>query len=289
MDKIAVDFLKDKLLNLKGNEFQNAMDGIMSIIYERDYTEVKQKRDKGCDGILYNQKILAAYAPEKYDLADFKKKTNDDFKKYSTHWQNTHKKWAVVTNTELTSSMILHVNSLYHDSEIIGVLDLISIIRNAPWVKVIKIFRALQIPERYCTYDLFSFVIEDLIGSNDPEDNLPYEKPIYIEEKISLNILDEESIEIFTEEYEEYFEDYKIIANILSNYSPNDVSALRNKIRSNYLVLAGSFLEKIVSLTIFLAGERKDEIYKQYIRKLVFYFFEQCLIGIKTKIEKKND
>lgn len=286
MDKIAVEFLKDKLLSLKGIEFQNAMDDIMSIIYDNDYTEVKQKRDKGCDGILYNQKILAAYAPEKYSLADFKKKTRGDFKKYSDHWQDTHEEWAVVTNTELTSSMILYVDSLYPNSEIIGINNLVSRIRSAPWVKAIKIFRALQIPERYYTYDLFSFVIEDLIGSDEPENTLPYEKPIYIEEKITLNISEAENIEIFTEEYEEYFKDYKIIENILSNYSPNDVTALRTKIRSNYLALTGSFLVKIVSLTDILAGNRNDEIYKQYIRKLIFYFFEQCLIGIKTKIEK---
>ena len=75
MDNIVREVLKTKIMGLKATAFQDALDRIYLCIYgEENFQRVKQKHDGGSDGILNGETVLAAYAPEKYNLNDFKKK-----------------------------------------------------------------------------------------------------------------------------------------------------------------------------------------------------------------------
>lgn len=75
MDNILREIIKTKLVSLKGTAFQDGMDRVYLCIHgSTEFQRVKQKRDGGSDGILNGDTVLAAYAPEKYSLADFKKK-----------------------------------------------------------------------------------------------------------------------------------------------------------------------------------------------------------------------
>jgi hypothetical protein len=212
MDNLAREVLRTKLGSLRGTGFQDAMDRIFLIIYgEGDFVRIKQKRDQGSDGILNGDTILAAYAPENYSLNDFKKKTVSDYSSYEKNWAETHEKWLVVTNLEITSSMFKHINKLKKGSEIICIERLLALISEQTWSKKSSVFQALDVPDRYLTNDVLAAVVDDLINLCDAEASfLPYEQPIYMETKINLNI-DDDHKQIFTEEYEEALSVFSIL------------------------------------------------------------------------------
>ncbi len=189
MDNIAKSILKDKISSFNGTYFQDSLDKVFQIIYNDDFTQIKQKRDQGCDGIINNDTIIAAYAPEKYSLADFKKKVGEDFVKYKKNWCKTHPNWKVVCNLEMTSSMYKFISSLKRDATSLCIDGLVEKIREQPWSKIFLIFESLDIPTRYLSNDIFGIVIRDVISNAEKTVNyLNYEKPIYIEEKAKVNI-----------------------------------------------------------------------------------------------------
>lgn len=52
---------------------------------------------------------------------------------------------------------------------------------------------------------------------------------------------------------------------------------------------SGLFLERLANLTEILSMTKPDDDYYHYhIRIIVMYFFEQCLIGKRTKEERVN-
>jgi hypothetical protein len=276
--------LKTKLMSMTNVRFQDCIDTIYGIIYEDKYTPVKQKRDKGTDGLLSSTTSLAIYAPEKYSLADFKKKTSSDYKKYKNNWQINYPSWNVITNKENTGEMLLHVKGLYEKADLISVTSICDSIRNQSWSKIARIFKALELPDYYLSYDVFSMIIDDI--TSDDGSDLDYSRPIYIKDKIDLNITDEEIREAFLIEYEEYFEKFQVLQKILSRFDTGKVLALRSKINMTYQSLRGNFIQKLSSLVSILSqGRENDDYYQSHVRIIIFYFFEQCLIGKKTESE----
>lgn len=290
MDNIVREIVKTKITSLKGTYFQDAMDRIYLCIYgEGNFQRVKQKKDGGSDGILHNTTILAAYAPEKYSLADFKKKVGGDFSSYTDNWASTHNGWCVVTNLESTAQMIKHVHSLKVDAHIVCIETLLQLISSQTWTIKLSIFRALDISERYIVNDVISQVIEDLIQISDKSSSFdPYEKPAYIDDKISLNVSDENK-NTFLDEYEESLALFSIISNVIKSRPQQSVSAIRSKIRSTFTSLTGSFEKKFNDMVSILAQEKtSDDFYSHNLRVVLLYFFEQCLYGAKPKSEIEN-
>lgn len=291
MDNIVREVLKTKIVGLKGTAFQDAMDRICLCIYgESGYQRVKQKKDGGSDGIVNNHIVLAAYAPEKYALRDFKTKVSGDYKSYSNNWAATHSGWNVVTNLEATAQMIQYVQSLKKDAVIVCIEALLQLIASQTWTVKLSIFRALDISERYITNDVVSTVIEDLIQHSQSGGTFkPYEKPEYIEDKIALNVA-EENRDAFLEEYEESLSLFPTIAHVIKTRDQNSVSALRTKIRSTFVALSGNFESKLASMVNMLSYDKSnDDYYTHNMRVVLIYFFEQCLYGIKSKSEINND
>ena len=291
MDNILREVLRTKLVSLKGTAFQDALDKINLCIYgESGFQRVKQKRDEGSDGIVNGDTILAAYAPEKYNLADFKKKIGDDFTSYTKNWMSTHAKWQVVTNLESTAQMIKFVNGLKNDSSIICIESLLQLIAGQTWSVKLKIFGALDIPDHYLSNDVISTVIEDLIQLSDSAEKFqPYEKPGYIQDKIALNVSSEHR-DAFADEYEESLTIFSTISSVIKARPQASVSAIRSKVRSTYTSLSGSFEERMNSLVDIMAqGKSQDDYYRHNMRVIMLYFFEQCLYGQKPDSETKND
>lgn len=279
--------LKQKLMSLKADGFQAAIDTIYSIVHENSFVPVKQKKDKGTDGFLAGTTSLAVYAPEKYYLTDFKKKTKDDFIKYQKNWKTSYPVWNVVTNLDNTGEMISHVKSLYSGAELVSVSSTCDLIRNQSWSKISRIFKALGMPEMYLSYDIFMMIVEDI--SSFGQGMSGYGNPLYVKEKIELNIEDDEYRDSFLEEYESYLGDFGTIQRILGSFDPEKVRVMRFKVLSTYQTLSGNFLERLNATTMILSGTRStDDFYCLHIRKILFYFFEQCLIGRKTESEKNN-
>ncbi len=286
MDNIARSVLNNKIDSLKATYFQDSLDKIFLTIYGDDFTRIKQKQDKGSDGILNGDTIIAAYAPEKYTLADFKKKVGADYESYKKNWKSTHPEWLVVCNLEMTSSMKKFVNSLKPDSKTMCIESLIELIRTQTWTKKKMIFQSLDMPDTYLSNDLLSVVIDDILNISDSVKTIqPYEKPLYIEDKVKLN-LKSDQVDLFLDEYEEYLTLFSSIKAVVKDHDPNSVQALRSKIRVTYLGLSGDFSNKIQIMCETLCGVKiNDDIYCYHMRAVVVYFFEQCLFGIKTPAE----
>lgn len=287
MDNIVREILKTKIMSLKANFFQEAIDRIFHCIYgDIGFQRVKQKHDGGSDGIVNGETVLAAYAPERYNLNDFKKKVGADFESYSNNWESTYNKWVVVTNLEATAQMIKFVNGLKKGTSIICIEALLQKINTQTWTVKMNIFRALDIPEYYLTNDVISTVIEDLIQISNL-DNLfePYTKPAYIQDKIELNVSDD-NVPAFMDEYEESLAVFPIIMSVVKSRSQENISAIRSKVRSTYSSLSGGFEKKLNELVnIMSQGKIKDDYYIHNMRIVMLYFFEQCLFGKKPKSE----
>jgi hypothetical protein len=291
MDNIAREVLKIKLMSLKGTAFQDALDRIYLCIYgEIGFQRVKQKRDGGSDGIVNGNTVLAAYAPEKYNLKDFKKKVGDDYESYNKNWASTHSNWQVVTNLESTAQMIQYVNGLKNGSSITCIECLLQIIAEQTWSVKLAIFRALSISEQHLSNDVISTVIEDLIQLSDKAEKFkPYEKPVYIRDKIDLNVSEEHRC-AFADEYEESLAIFPIVLNVIRARPQSSVSAIRSKVRSTYMSLSGDFEKRMNELVNIMVREKShDDYYRHSMRVVMLYFFEQCLYGKKPASETKND
>ena len=287
MDSLAYSMLKQKLMSSKADSFQLAIDTIYGIVHETSFVPVKQKRDKGSDGFLFGTTSLAVYAPEKYLLSDFKKKTKDDFLKYQQNWKNSFPVWNVLTNLENTGEMLTHVNGLYSAANLVSVTSTCDLVRAQSWSKIARIFKALGLPESYLSYDIFTMIVDDVSAFG--QGTMHYDNPIYVTEKIQLNVEDEESRESFLEEYESYLVDFGSIQKVLSSFPKEKVAVLRGKVLSTYQSLGGQFLERLSATAMILSGTRSaDDYYCLHIRKILFYLFEQCLVGRKTTLENNH-
>lgn len=287
MDNIVREVLKIKITGLKATAFQEALDRIYHCIYgEVGFQRVKQKHDGGSDGIVNGEIVLAAYAPERYNINDFKKKVGADFDSYVKNWESTHGKWDVITNLEATAQMIKFVTGLKNGSPIICIEALLQKIDSQTWTVRMAIFRALNIPDHYLSNDVISTVIEDLIQISDKGDSFePYERPAYIQDKIELNV-SEEHLDSFLDEYEEYLAIFPIISSIVKSRPQQDISSIRSKVRSTYTSLSGSFEKRLAELVnIMSQGKKQDDYYSHNMRIVMVYFFEQCLFGRKPKSE----
>ncbi len=120
MNSVFSDAIKIKIDSLKGNNFQNFIDELFLIGYD-DYIQIKQKRDKGCDGIIENKIVIAAYAPEIIGLRNFKKKIKKDYIDYKKNWSHKYPGWRVVYNGEFTAERIEFIKKLRKDAQPFGI------------------------------------------------------------------------------------------------------------------------------------------------------------------------
>lgn len=85
--------IRDALITRNQTSFQQVVNKIFVYKYKEDYTPVKLKRDKGSDGILFNDTILAVYAPTpriKNIFEEFERKARSDFQSYEDNWKSSH-------------------------------------------------------------------------------------------------------------------------------------------------------------------------------------------------------
>lgn len=277
--KIAIDRLKE-------TNFQRFVDQFFIKKCGTGYTPIKPKRDKGCDGILDNCEILAVYAPEKYSLKVFKTKTKSDHDEFVKNWKSKYPKWCVVFNGEFTAEMFTFLDDLENGCRKIGINQLLDDIGCLEWVKIREILEYLGMDQQYFINDLLQNVINDLLkNSYVTSQETQSRKPIYIEEKIELNF-DSEDVENAKNDYLNSLGTMVKLKDILKIYNDDEIAALKGKIINDYGKLAGDFKTRFNNLTETLSGNQSnDQQYVYYVRVVLLYMFESCLIGTRLEGE----
>lgn len=264
-------------------DFQEFVDFLYSQAHGSLFTSLKQKIDKGGDGILNGDTILAAYAPEKYSLANFRTKINSDYKKYKANWKSTHKKWMVLTNCELLTNMVMHIESKHSGAEKLGVVEIVTKIEALPWSKIKRIGEFLGIASELLMNDLLGQVIDDLIRT-DEEGLAISQRPhaLYIEDKIALNYASDE-VQMATHQYSHSLEYFNTMQLILQDHTTMEIRALRSRIIGDYSTQGGTFSQRFNALIArYCEKSPNDDLYHFAIVVILTFFFEQCLIGART-------
>lgn len=288
MDSILRTLFRTAIEGKKDTAFQDIVDSIYAKRLGPGFTSVKQKRDKGCDGIVENRKVIAAYAPEKPNLKDFKKKTNEDFDKYKKNWSSTYSEWEYVYNGEYTAQMVQHLDSLKQDCCKVDINRLLDLIDELPHFRRRDLAIELSINEQFIINDALKNVIDDLFKLSEQciEGSKPYQPPPYIEDKIRLNY-DKNDVEDALREYESVVKYFGELRDILRAYQDFEVGALKTKLIESYSRLTGSFKERFKDLAEqFSERNKNDDYYVFFVRVALMYFFESCIIGKRPESEK---
>ncbi len=291
MNSTLEAIVKIKIENLNGIYFQEFVNKLY-IVYYPNFVVIKQKRDKGSDGIIYNKTVIACYAPEKYSLKDFKRKIDNenikrkgDFQKYRDNWQTDYPNWQVVYNGEWTASMKQFVESLKKETDCVGLARIVQMIHELSWTKRKQIFEYLDIDDKYQIYDIVNEIVDDIIKESENENDLG-ERPKYksprLEKKIPINYSPED-IRLAQLEVEFFYQSAYIIAEIIGD-NTNKQKQLLIKIIKDYNATNPNFMfieRKQILIEKYAKDKVVDSYYCDYINNLLLYVFEKCLIGKK--------
>jgi len=272
---------------LTDSSFQDFIAFLFSTAHGDSFTVLKQKHDKGSDGVLNADTILAAYGPVNYTLRAFKKKATDDYQSYTKNWKLTHPNWMVIFNDDFMANMLQHVDSLHVGATKIGLSELVHRVESLPWGKILRIGDYLGIPSELLINDLIGHVVDDLVRVND-EGQATSHRPhaIYIEDKIAINYIESE-IHNATDEYYRCLEFFYSTQAILREHTQMEVSALRSRICTDFNSLGGTFADRFRGLIGRYCHKRpSDDLYAFAVTVLLTFFFEQCLIGAKVAGER---
>ena len=272
---------------LTDNSFQDFIAFLYSTAHGTGFTVMKQKHDKGSDGVLNGDTILAAYGPESYTLRDFKTKVGKDYESYSRNWKSTHPKWVVLFNGDFVANMVQFVESSHPGVQKLGLTELVKKIEDLPWSKIILVGEYLGIPHELLINDLIGHVVDDLVRA-DESGVATSQRPhaIYIEDKIAINYSQHE-VQHATDEYYRCLEFFDATEAILRDHTSMEVSALRSRICSDFNGIGGSFAERFRALQDrYCHSHPSDDLYRFAVTVILTFFFEQCLIGARAEGEK---
>lgn len=289
--------LRQQLSYLYGDDFQSFIIQLMFFIHGTDdFNTIRPRHDKGADGILIKkQAVLACWGPESKPSSKlqkaFEKKVKADYDSYSEFWEVIYPNWIVVINHEPAPAQIKFVSDLKPGSPIWGLNELINLINNElVSAKRRKVFHLLGISKEYISQDILDGLLEDMLQAADSAATIDYQKsPLYIPEKISLNFNEYDIGSVEDEFYaleEEYF---SAIHSALSAFDDQELTKIKRRILTDFNMSSGAFFsEKFNNLTLYYLNKYasdSDNEFRDLIRGLLFWIFEQCLIGKKTATE----
>ncbi len=281
-----------QIQSLNKFDFQNFITKLFMFRYgAENYIPPRDIKDKGADGIITKKEtVVACYGPDKIDKKRYTKKIEDDFKSYSDHWQSKYKNWMFVTNNDIPEWAIKKINLLKKDSSPVGLKNLLQIVDELSSFQKREIGSYLNIEKELFAQDYLKEIIEDLIKETSfTDENIEYKKQIYFPDKVSLNLKQEDIDSVF-QEYDIYFENgiFNEIKSLLFGYEDEDTNKLKVRIINDFNNKTGEFKIRLQQLTekyLDKYSSENDDEYLFYIRAVLIYLFEQCLIGIKTKGE----
>lgn len=282
--------------NKKGFDFEDFIDELFLLKYGPDnYLPIRKVRDNGNDGtIISERKILACYAPKKYSRKEFEDKVlgtktkSGDFEKYKSEWENDFENWEMIVNHDVAPEQLTIIDKLDGKTSIKGIKQIISIIDDLPKTKLRKLAKFLEI-EGFIVKDYIGDILNDLLNnSNRNEEILKYKHAPYIPSKIVINY-NEEDVDGALSEFIEISQNFNIVEDFLVNYEDDEKGKIKYRVIEDFNKLSGSFRIKLNNLTIQYTekyGNIEDDDYRFYVKTILLYMFEQCLIGKKTEKEK---
>lgn len=291
----------------RGFEFEALIREMHLIQHGADgYQPTRERGDQGAEGLIVSTKtITAAYGPDAYDKKEFTKKINDDFDDYLNNWANVNDKWVMYYNGALAPDQIKIADTLHVKAKdrtitvnsilVKGIDQTMQMIQEEFSNKQIRqLATYLGVSKELIVFDNLRSLIDDLIrdvGIN--PNNIEYNLEIYIEDKIKLNF-NQKEVEGITSEYETLVEEgtLKKISSIISTFQTEEITSLKLRVVTDFGNQNGTFKEKLTSLTNLYYNKYSsgnDDDFFCYIRGILIYCFEQCIIGQKTKEEKERN
>ncbi|MFC1508892.1 hypothetical protein ACFL60_04290 [Candidatus Omnitrophota bacterium] len=254
----------------------------------------RKVQDVGSDGIILSEKrVVACYGPKDYKLKRFFDKAEDDYKSYTKNLQLQYPNWSFISNLDVPQEAITKIhNEICQDAPILGIKNILVIIFELPASQRRHLGEYLNIETDYFAKDYLSEILYELLKRSEfTKNNIPYKDVIYIPEKFKLNYSFED-IEEALNEYNLFLEDgvFKSIENTLQGYEDEEQTRIKHKIIYDYNNASGLFKLRLKILTenyLSQYSSLNDDDYLFYIRAVLIYFFEQCLIG--KKVDSEND
>jgi hypothetical protein len=292
MDKPLLNSFRIQIQSLYLFDFQNFITKLFMFRYgAENYIPPREIKDKGADGIIVDKNtIVACYGPIKIEKNRYLDKIEDDYKSYSDNWQTAYKNWMFVTNNNIPEWGINRINKLKKDSSQIGLENILQFVDELQSYQKRELGNYLNIEKDLFARDYLKEIIEDLIKeSSFTDENIEYKKRIYFPDKVSLNF-EQDDINNILQEYDSYIENgvFNEISSLLFGYEDEDFEKLKHRIIYDFNNKLGDFRSRLQQLTEKYLGKyssENDDDYLYYIRAVLIYLFEQCLIGNKTKGE----
>lgn len=287
MDRVFMQVIKLQVSSLHENRFQDFVDYLYTISYSTDFIPIRQKHDKGCDGVLAREgAIVSVYAPQGYTLAAFRKKASEDFGKYKSNWASKYPHWQFIYNGTLTAEAQEFLFGLKTDVEIVTIDHLLRRVEGLTWSDRRQLARRLGVDEQFLVHNILEAVLDDLLARADSHHELPrWQPPLYIGDKIALNFRADD-IDTAKSQQAECTVYFGVLQRLLSKMTDSELSSLKSKVMADYLALAGAFPERLTHLTVLYSGNQHcDETYVFFIRVVLLFLFEQCVIGRRTMDE----
>ncbi len=280
MDNNLRRTFKASIITINGSEFHNFVSRLFLLHFGVNFDSVKQKRDRGCDGIIDRKKIVAVYGPSivNKNLKEFKKKSSADYDKYKQNWEKDYNDWCFVYNGECTADRINHLRNLKADVIIYDLNQILEMISKLSFPKFRELANLLGISIEYYRNDILKQITEDLIKT--PKINVDYSirNPKDIEEKIKKNY-DKEDHSLIRKKHEIAFTDIEALKVLLKAYDDTDISAMKMRILDLFERFEGNFKEKMKIVKEVLCDEYKNSKFNYFVEVILLYLFESCIIG----------
>jgi len=270
--------LRTNIELLTGNEFQAFASKMYHLKFKDNFVAPRGTRDRGCDGIIMQDTIIAAYGPDRFEETSFRIKVNEDYKKYAAGWQGQYPKWVFVCNKEVSAKMIGEVQALGEQVEIVTLNEIVELVESMRHTDIWAIAEYLHIQERYYKYDILKTVISDMMKTNQELTRSHSTRPPYIEDKIAKNYDNQQDIDSAKENYYNCLSQFKELNLILGAYRDEEVSALKSRIVEAYGSYKGTHKKRFELLRKSYALDGND-LYNFYVTVILTYCFEICLIG----------
>lgn len=275
-------------------EFQDFITKLLMFRYgAEDFISPRDIKDKGADGIITSKNTLVAcYGPKKIDKKRYLNKIQGDYDAYKENWENDYSNWMFVTNNDIPEYGIKKIISLKKDTVQIGTKNILQFIEELSSFQKRSIGNYLNIDKSLFAKDYLREIIDDLIkDASFTKENVEYVQQIYFPDKVKLNY-ETADITGISDEYTVYISNgvFKEISSLLYGYDDEDFEKLKHRILYDFNSKSGDFKSRLRQLTeqyLYKYSDERDDEYLYYIRGVLIYLFEQCLIGLKT--EQEND